>query len=245
MRIAGHRSSSGLLLATALALLFASATAVRGEMLVFHGSESGKQTLDGADGGGNPFASALIEALDSPVMPLADLPAVLRRLTRARSDNLQTPDVPDVGASQRWLLTPAAPGERRRALVLVVADYRRADGVRSLPGARTDAQRIAMSLRRAGFATDIALDHDLAGMRARLAEFAAASAGSDAAVIYVTGHGVEAGGKIYLLPGDYPVAEGNAALLLRAMALGEIGRALRARRINLLFYGGCRDDPLR
>ena len=65
-----------------------------------------------------------------------------------------------------------------------------------------------------------------------------------AAVIYTTGHGVEVDNTVYLLPGDYPLAEKNAALPTRALRLADIGAGLRAKRVNLLFYGGCRDNPL-
>jgi uncharacterized caspase-like protein len=80
-------------------------------------------------------------------------------------------------------------------------------------------------------------------MRRKLADFAAASADFDAAVIYTTGHGVESNGAVYLIPGDYPTQEGNTALAAKALPLIEIANAARAKRVNLVFYGGCRDDP--
>jgi hypothetical protein len=50
-------------------------------------------------------------------------------------------------------------------------------------------------------------------MRDKLADFTTRSIDSDAAVIYMTGYGVEVGGTVYLLPGDYPVASRYAAFL--------------------------------
>jgi hypothetical protein len=63
-------------------------------------------------------------------------------------------------------------------------------------------------------------------------------------MIYTTGHGVEVKGQIYVLPENYPLKERNAALKDRALALSEIARAAQAREANLVFYGGCWDDPL-
>lgn len=225
----------------AVLAMVAALASVRAETLVFHASESGRQTLDGDDGTGNPFASALIEALGAPLL-LSELPSKLHALTAARSRGFQTADVPKAVQQGSFAVVPARPGEQRIALVMVVAEYS-ASGARSLPGARQDADRIATALQRAGFRTERVLDPDLRAMRARLAEFSELSRRADAAVIYVTGHGVEVDGTIFLLPGDYPVAERRAALPGRALPLSEIARSPHARQINLVLYGGCRDNP--
>ena len=96
----------------------------------------------------------------------------------------------------------------------------------------------------AGFKTQVAVDLSGAGMRDTIARFSAESAQADAALIYTTGHGVEVDGTVYLLPGDYPLAQKNAALPSRALPVRDIGAGLKAKRVNLLFYGGCRDNPL-
>lgn len=211
------------------------------EALVFHGSVSGKQTLDDGEGGGNPFASALIEALATPSLALSELPSKLQQLTAKKSKGFQTADVPS-SVGGEYPLVPARTGERRIAMVMVVSDYA-VSGAQSLPGAKHDAERVAQALRRAGFQTELALDLDLRGMRRSLEEFNTRSRDADAAVVYTTGHGVEVDRTVYLLPGDYPIAERNAALSRRALPLPEISRAPAARRVNLVFYGGCRDNP--
>ena len=76
-----------------------------------------------------------------------------------------------------------------------------------------------------------------------LRNFTTRSAGSDVAVVYTTGHGVEVEGVVYLLPGDYPVSERNAALRQRAIRLSQLATAARGKTANLVFYGGCRDNP--
>lgn len=212
------------------------------ETLLFHASASGKQTLDQGEGGGNPFASSLIDVLAQPRADVRDLPSALQRLTFQKSNGFQTPDVPSGRVGINWSLVPAASGERRVALVMVVSDYR-AGGAPSLPGAKTDAGRIAEALRRARFETEVAIDLDLESMRQKLAEFASRSAQYDAAAIYVTGHGVEVARTVYLLPGSYPVDLKGAALPDQAIRLTDIASTPRARQINLVLYGGCRDNP--
>jgi hypothetical protein len=80
-------------------------------------------------------------------------------------------------------------------------------------------------------------------MKEKLAGFRGRSISSDAAVIYTTGHGVEVGGIVYLIPGDYPLTQGDNALGQRALPLTEISGSLKAKQVNLLFYAGCRDNP--
>lgn len=213
------------------------------ETLRFHAAAAGQQTLDQGEGGGNPFASALLHILDRPKLKLSDLPGEVARLTFGNSRGFQAADVAKINSDQEWLLIPRASGERRSALVLVVSNYSATGGAQSLPGARLDAERIASALTKAGFATETALDLSLAEMRAKLTAFADQSEYYDAALVYTTGHGVEVGGEIYLIPGDYPIQNGNTALTERALSLGSIANALRAKRVNLLFYGGCRDNP--
>jgi Caspase domain len=222
--------------------LLAGFSAAHGETLVFHASSSGQKTLDQGEGGGNPFASSLVEILGRPEVRLGRLPEALRTLTKKKSGDYQTPDVPRAVAAKDWKLLPPAAAGKRIALVLIVSDYSRA-GLASLDGAAHDARRIASALTKAGFATETALDLELAGMKRKLAGFAAKSAGYDAAAIYTTGHGLEYGGIVYLLPSDYPVRLGKAALRPAALQLSEIANAARARKVNLVFYGGCRDHP--
>lgn len=231
--------------AASLALVIAVAAVAEtdSQTLYFHATASGQQTLDQGEGGGNPFASALITLLARPALALRDLPAELQRLTSEKSGGFQTADGARVLTNLDWRLGPGAPGEKRIALILVVSDYSASGGAPSLPGAAHDAERMAAALRQAGYATEVARDLDLPAMRRKLEAFAQASKAHHAALVYTTGHGVEVGGTIYLIPGDYPIGSGNAALPSRALPLRSIGEALQAGTINLIFYGGCRDNP--
>lgn len=229
--------------AVAAVLLLAPLSAAHAQTLMLYAAQSGKQTLDQGEGGGNPFASALIELLGAPRLDLAGLTSGLERLTERKSNGFQRADVPWLGTRGAESLAPKRSGERRLALVMVVSDYRRA-GANSLPGAVHDAARVAQALSTAGFETQTAVDLDLFAMRQRLDDFARQSAGADIAALYATGHGVEVGGTVYMLPGDYPIAERNRALGTHALAVDELKGAAQAKAVNLVFWGGCRDNPL-
>lgn len=218
------RVLSGLFVLVALA----NVTWAQADPLIYQATTSGRQALDQDAKGGNPFASALIDTLAHSGTNLVELSSSLQRLTHHYRKGQQTPQVPELSGAPLWKVAPAETGEQRIALVLVVSNYERV-GVQSLPGAKFDAERIASTLRQAGFATELALDLGREAAMRRLADFAEASKTKDAAVIYTTGHGVEVGGTVYLIPGDYPIEERNRALTTRALPLPKIAEAAKAR----------------
>jgi len=203
---------------------------------------SGEEASDRDAFGGNPLASALIAVAKDRQTPFREALPRLLDLTTAYSNEQHHP-VAGAVVDDGWRLGLAAPGERRVALVAVFAEYRLNSGLPSLPGAAFDAVRISRALRSAGFATEMVVALDRAELRGALARYGQQSAAADTSLIYVTGHGVEHRGRIALLPGDYPARAGAAALSAHAVMLDEIAGAGRAHRRNLLFYGGCRNDP--
>ncbi len=139
-----------------------------------------------------------------------------------------------------------APDEKqtRVALVLSNSDYG-ASGVASLPGARFDAKRLADALDKAGFETRSLLDASDDTVRKALAEFATHSADADVSLIYLGGHGVQHARVVYWIMRDYPDPRSDAYLASHALTLAQVSVAAKARNLNLILYGGCRDDPFR
>lgn len=224
---------------TGLALLVAaSAAQARGPVERVYATLPGWTAMDRDDRGGNPFASALIDTLDAPGGDLAE------RLLRGTLDHSDGQQGADIDALPDGAVLLPQPGETAVALVIVFADYGDDEGLVSLPGAAFDAARVGEALMRVGFATHLVVARSKAQYRAELATFALASAGADRALLYTTGHGVESGGIVYLVP---PEMDGPALAQGRAQAipLGDVERALQARRANWLFYAGCRDNPLK
>jgi len=208
-----------------------------------YASQSGRATLDQGEGGGNPFASAIVELLARDSLTFEAFRTGLVALTERKSGGFQRPEVlarVDLGA---WQLVPKPTAERRMALVLIFSDYSATGAEHFLSGAKHDMQRISAALASAGFEVRTALDPDRTELEAVLSEFAECSSASQAAVLYTTGHGAEVGGAVYLLPGDYPFSQGRAALEAYAVRLTTLGTRLRASRANVVFYGGCRNNP--
>jgi len=207
--------------------------------LVYYAGQPGRLTQDRDRLGGNPFASALVEVLKAGPATLGDFTGALAASNARHSGGWQQLQFPK--KLPHWKMD-AAGEEKRVALVLINADYSKSSGVGSLPGAAFDAQRVPEALRKAGFETTLVLDANAEAARKAIAEFAAQSEGADASLIYVGGHGIQHRRVVYWMMGDYPERD-SKWLPTHAISLDEIGRAGRARDVNLVLYASCRDDP--
>jgi hypothetical protein len=145
---------------------------------------------------------------------------------------------------------PASPSKpvvtssgRRRALVIGNDGYR---NVARLANAKADAQAIAASLQRAGFAVTLRTDLDERGFKQALRNFRAEVQGSDEVVVYFAGHGVQVGGANYLLPVDIR-AEGEDQVRDEALPLQRVLDDLADRRAGfmLAIVDACRDNPFK
>ena len=132
-------------------------------------------------------------------------------------------------------------GEKRVALVVGVGAYRNAA---TLPNQPADAKYIAPLLRKLGFDTDLVTDPDRAALEAAVRRFNQRIDGAAATLFFYAGHGIQVGGRNYLLPVDAKVERETdlrwEALDLQAVLDGMEG----ANRVNLVFLDACRDNPL-
>lgn len=211
---------------------------------LFFAAQSGQPTMDQGNGGGNPFASALIEQLDRSTLKFKQFKSALIEGTRTNSNQFQVPEIRSAKGLEDWQMLPKPKAEKRIALVLAFSDYSVLSENYSLPGAKYDLQRIADALTRSGFDTQTILDPKASYLNSQLQAFAEQSSKADVALLYVTGHGVETAGQQYLLPGDYPFKLGIDALERHAISLENLAALLRAKHANLFFSGACRDNPL-
>lgn len=231
----------GVLATSLLPLLPRLARATPPPLLVF-GTQSGQPAFDSAAGGGNPFASALVEALGRRALALAELLPALAKRTAALSGGRQRPDVSALAArpeAAAWRLDEG----RRVALVVVWSSYPAGSGAEPLPGAALDARRVAAALTATGWEVTLALDPTRTALPDLLEGFAHRAEAAEAALLYTTGHGVEDAGEVLLIPPDFPLRQGSAALPGHAVPLRRLAAALRARSRNLALYAGCRDNP--
>ena len=208
------------------------------DTVVFHGSQSGYETLDRGRIPGNPFATALIEALGIGDRPLSDFAEMLSARTTIESSGFQSLDTNlELLSVDRPLLRSE---ETRYALVLIVSEYRQ---LSALPGAEFDAKRITDALEEAGFKVTLGLNNSLEQSRRLISSFAAKSRDADVSLVYATGHGIERDGIVRLLMPNYDRDGGDTGVEAASLTLPEISAAGQASALNLVFYAGCRNDP--
>jgi hypothetical protein len=205
-------------------------------------TQSGGTTIDRDSEGGNPFATALIGLSTSADVEIADFPSRLRELTSNISNGHQSPEWIGAQPVVDWRVPQPQIGQncRRVALVLIVSDYR--DDLADLGGAAWDGLRISAMLARNGFSVTQGVGPGRTEMLQAIQQFGEMSNDSDFAIIYSTGHGREAEGIVYLLPGDYPIADGfePTELAKSGISVSMLADACSARTMNLVFFAGCR-----
>lgn len=138
------------------------------------------------------------------------------------------------------LFVAPALAERRVALVIGADAYR---SLRPLDNAVADAMTMRGTLEALGFEVTLESDRDLRRMRRALDDFREDGAGSDVALFFFAGHGVEIAGDNRLLPVDADAASA-ARLRETSLALDEVHALLRGMaRVSLILLDACRTDP--
>jgi Caspase domain len=129
----------------------------------------------------------------------------------------------------------------RVALVVGNAGYR---SVPELRNSRNDADDVSSKLKQVGFEVVDGRDLDRPGMQATLIQFAQRLAGSEAALVYYSGHGLQINGQNFLVPVDAAYRNGDI-LPLELIKLDEVIEALGyTTGVRLLVLDACRDNPL-
>ena len=204
-----------------------------------YASQSGRATLDRGEDGGNPFASALVELLNRPSLSLAELIDKITTITQQKSGGYQLPDISGIRGASNWKIKPNRFEKKNVALVATFSQYT-AGNVSWLPGAERDRVRVTNALRAAGFKVVTIANPAKSDLYRLLHDLSTASKDSDAAFIYVTGHGFEDQGKVYLAPSNYHFNHRERPVSDGAIYVGNLGKGLKAKRANLVFFGGCR-----
>lgn len=113
----------------------------------------------------------------------------------------------------------------------------------ALPNPKNDARAIEELLAKLGFETTLVSDQGLKKLRRSIDGFIDDAEGADVALLYYSGHGIEAGGVNYLIP-----TEADATSLQAAdeelISLQDILDRLRSKaRITILLLDACRSNP--
>lgn len=144
----------------------------------------------------------------------------------------------------RAAVAGSAPGSRER-LALVIGNARYSDEA-PLVNTGNDARDIADKLEGLGFRVTRHLDLDRRALGQAVTDFVRRVRGSQAdALIYYSGHGLQVGGKNYLVPVDARIRDeldvpNEAIPVDRLLAgLGERGD----EAVNLVILDACRNNP--
>ncbi|MBI3435040.1 MAG: caspase family protein [Proteobacteria bacterium] len=139
------------------------------------------------------------------------------------------------------LALPALAAPDRVALVIGNSAYRNAAG---LANPTNDAADVAQVLRRIGFDVIEGRDLDKRAMEAKILEFGRKLDAANIALFFYAGHGMQVGGKNYLVPTDAKL-ERAGNLNFEAIDVALVLAQMEAeKRVNLVFLDACRDNPL-
>jgi hypothetical protein len=136
-----------------------------------------------------------------------------------------------------------APG-RRIALVIGNGNYQQ-PGLPKLPNPPNDAEDIAKVLRGFGFEVIERKNQTLEVMNQAIAEFGSKIGGSEAALFYFAGHGIQVKNQNYLMPinakveseASVPFQGGNLNQILDEMDNGKSSA-------NIVMLDACRNNPI-
>ena len=139
------------------------------------------------------------------------------------------------------LSSGAAEAASRVALLIGNQDYQ---ATSALKNPANDVELMRKTLLDAGFDdVTVALDLDLVGMKKALRAFEDKVYGSEVAVLYYSGHGLEMKGTNYLIPTD-AVLKSDRDVEDETLALERAERSLNgASRLKLIILDACRNNP--
>src|SRR5262245_28073636 len=127
--------------------------------------------------------------------------------------------------------------------VALIIGQSRYEHITPLTNPANDAHAVDGLLTSLGFDTRTVSDRDAARLKRDLERFAEDAEGADVALLYYSGHGIEAGGENYLVPVDADVSSlANAAEAL--VPLSEImDRLKQTVPVTILLLDACRTNP--
>jgi uncharacterized caspase-like protein len=144
-------------------------------------------------------------------------------------------------ASCMLLVLPAS-AEKRVALVVGNSAYK---DVPSLPNPVNDANDVASALKASGFDVVLGIDVDKRDFDSRIRSFTQLLETADVAVLFYAGHGLQVGGRNFLIPVDAKL-QSERELDFDAVSLDFILKQMelgRADKTNIVFLDACRDNP--
>lgn len=126
------------------------------------------------------------------------------------------------------------------ALVIGNGDY---EHIAKLANPANDARAIEEMLDRLGFETTLVSDRNARRLKRDLEGFAGDAEGADVAVVYYSGHGIEAGGENFLVPVDADLSALDDAGE-KLVPVGSLIEELKASvPVTIVLLDACRSNP--
>jgi uncharacterized caspase-like protein len=138
--------------------------------------------------------------------------------------------------------SPAGAGDALKGVALVIGngDY---ENLPKLANPPNDAEAIGKLFDRLGFETEATGDRNLKRLKRDLEDFVEDAEGADVAVLYYSGHGIEAGGENFLVPVDADLSSlddaGEKLVPLNAV----VARLQKTVPVVIVLLDACRTDP--
>jgi uncharacterized caspase-like protein len=144
-------------------------------------------------------------------------------------------------AALLWLVAPAAGQQALKGVALVIGQSAY-EGLAPLRNPKNDARGLDDLLDELGFDVNRVLDANAKELGEELAEFVEDAADADVALVYYSGHGIEAAGENYLIPIDADVSTPQKAGE-KLIPLGRILDQLRATvPVTIFLLDACRTN---
>lgn len=137
------------------------------------------------------------------------------------------------------LFWASAAHARKVALVIGNSAYANTS---SLSNPANDARLIAGAARQAGFEVTVVSDLANASFQRALRDFRLVADGSDVAMIYYAGHGIEGQGKNWLIPVDAKL-ESDFDLPYETINFDRVLEALAGAKVRMVVLDACRNNP--
>jgi hypothetical protein len=138
------------------------------------------------------------------------------------------------------LTIPAAGQQAEKRVALVIGNGAYADS--PLKNPVNDARAMTAALNALGFDVIARENVTQKQMQRAIAEFGRKVAGGGVGLFYYAGHGMQVGGKNYLLPVD-AVIESEADVRLETVDVDAVLDQVRDNRLNLVILDACRNNP--
>lgn len=189
-----------------------------------------------------PLLQALVlGALSLSLAHAADSPGFFDSLSKLVPASELSSAAP---AASRGTL-PAAGQGRRIALVIGNSDYKHSSNLPTLANPAHDAEDIAEALRGFGFEVIERKNLTLEGMNQAVADFGSKIGGSEAALFYFAGHGIQVKNQNYLMPVGAKI-ESEAAVPFQGFNVNQVLEEMDNGKsvANIVMLDACRNNPI-